>query len=38
MKFHLIDIDKWKRKPYFEHYLNQVTCTFSITATIDITA
>ncbi len=38
MKFNLIDIEKWGRKPYFEHYLNQVICTFSITANIDITA
>lgn len=22
MKFNLIDIDNWDRKPYFEHFLN----------------
>ena len=22
MKFNLIDIEDWNRKPYFEHYLN----------------
>jgi chloramphenicol O-acetyltransferase type A len=38
MKFNLIDIEKWDRKPYFEHYLNQVTCTFSLTTNINITA
>lgn len=38
MKFNLIDIEKWSRKPYFEYYLNQVICTFSITTNIDITA
>ncbi|MBM7588133.1 chloramphenicol O-acetyltransferase type A [Bacillus pakistanensis] len=38
MKFNLIELNNWNRKPYFEHYLNQVTCTFSITANIDITA
>lgn len=37
MIFKPIDMDNWTRKPYFEHYLNQVRCTFSITANIDIT-
>ncbi|TKI47913.1 MULTISPECIES: type A chloramphenicol O-acetyltransferase [Lysinibacillus] len=37
MKFNLINIDNWDRKPYFEHFLNHTTCTFSITANIDIT-
>jgi chloramphenicol O-acetyltransferase type A len=36
MKFHLINREKWDRKPYFEHYLQQ-KCTFSMTANIDIT-
>ncbi|UNK17889.1 type A chloramphenicol O-acetyltransferase [Paenibacillus sp. N3/727] len=38
MNFNLIDMESWNRKPYFEHYLNQVRCTFSITANIDITS
>lgn len=37
MKFNLIDIDQWDRKPYFEHYFNSVKCTYSITANIEIT-
>lgn len=37
MIFHPIDKDSWTRKPYFEHYLNQVRCTYSMTADIDIT-
>ncbi|MGG4496451.1 type A chloramphenicol O-acetyltransferase [Brevibacillus reuszeri] len=37
MKFHRIDLDSWNRKPYFDHYLNQVRCTFSMTANIDLT-
>ncbi|SFF47364.1 chloramphenicol O-acetyltransferase type A [Paenibacillus algorifonticola] len=37
MIFNLIDIDNWSRKPYFEHYLNHVRCTYSMTADIDIT-
>lgn len=36
--FHLIDLDHWGRKPYFEHYFNAVPCTYSMTANIDITA
>lgn len=37
MIFHEIDRDNWSRKPYFDHYLNQVRCTYSMTANIDIT-
>lgn len=37
MKFNLIDIEYWNRKPYFEHYLNSVRCTYSMTANIEIT-
>ncbi|SDD16507.1 chloramphenicol O-acetyltransferase type A [Paenibacillus sp. UNCCL117] len=37
MNFNLIDTDRWARKSYFEHYLNQVRCTYSMTADIDIT-
>ncbi|OME76914.1 type A chloramphenicol O-acetyltransferase [Paenibacillus sp. FSL A5-0031] len=36
MKFNPIVMDNWSRKPYFEHYLNNVRCTFSMTANIDI--
>ena len=34
--FKLIDKDTWKRKPYFEHYFNQIRCSYSITVNIDI--
>ncbi len=37
MVFNPIDLDNWSRKPYFEHYLNNVRCTYSMTANIDIT-
>ncbi|CAG7652226.1 type A chloramphenicol O-acetyltransferase [Paenibacillus allorhizosphaerae] len=37
MKFHPIDVNSWGRKPYFEHYLNNVRCTYSMTANVDIT-
>ncbi|MEW4109780.1 type A chloramphenicol O-acetyltransferase [Bacillus cereus group sp. BfR-BA-01399] len=37
MKFNLINLNTWNRKPYFEHFFNQTRCTFSMTANIDIT-
>jgi len=37
MIFNPIELDKWSRKPYFEHYLHQVRCTFSMTVNMDIT-
>lgn len=37
MKFHIINVEEWTRKPYYEHYLRSNKCTFSITVDIDIT-
>lgn len=37
MEFKLIDISKWDRREYFEHYLNQVPCTYSMTLNLDLT-
>jgi chloramphenicol O-acetyltransferase type A len=37
MIFNPIVIENWSRKPYFEHYLNNVRCTYSMTVNIDIT-
>lgn len=37
MIFNPIDTERWSRKPYFEHYLNHVRCTYSMTADLDIT-
>lgn len=36
MKFIPIDRSQWSREPYFEHYMNNVRCTFSLTANLDI--
>ncbi|WP_145411292.1 type A chloramphenicol O-acetyltransferase [Paenibacillus xylanexedens] len=36
MNFNIIDMHQWGRKPYFEHYLNHVCCTYSMTVQIDI--
>ena len=38
MIFRLIDMDRWKRKEYYEHYLNEVVCTYSLTANLDVTS
>lgn len=37
MSFHLIDISNWVRKDYYNHYMNELRCTYSLTANIDIT-
>ncbi|RJE88352.1 type A chloramphenicol O-acetyltransferase [Paenibacillus sp. 1011MAR3C5] len=36
MNFNRINMERWARKPYFEHYMNQVRCTYSMTANLDI--
>lgn len=35
--FQLIDKSTWKRTPYFNHFFNQIRCTYSITTNIEIT-
>lgn len=37
MGFHLIDVNTWSRKEYYEHYLNQVVCTYALTVNLDVT-
>lgn len=37
MKFNIIDTTTWNRKEHFEHYMNNVRCTYSIVVNIDIT-
>ncbi|MBS0623240.1 MAG: type A chloramphenicol O-acetyltransferase [Verrucomicrobia bacterium] len=37
MKFKLIDFPNWNRKEFFDHYLNNVSCTYSMTLNLDIT-
>lgn len=31
MEYKVIDRNNWQRKEYFEHYLKEVPCTYSIT-------
>ena len=37
MTFKLIDVDKWERKEFYEHFINEVICTYSTVVNIDIT-
>lgn len=37
MEFKKIDMKKWDRKEYFEHYYSDVPCTYSMTVKLDIT-
>ena len=38
MSFHLIDMANWDRRERYEHYLNDVRCTYSMTVDVDITS
>lgn len=38
MSFHLINLQTWERKEYYEHFINEVVCTYSVTVNLDITA
>lgn len=37
MAFHLIDIENWDRKEFYEHFIKDVVCTYSVTVNLDIT-
>lgn len=37
MDYKVIDIEKWERREFFEHYINAVPCTYSMTVKIDVT-
>lgn len=37
VNYEVIDIASWPRREYFEHYLNTVPCTYSMTVKLDIT-
>jgi chloramphenicol O-acetyltransferase type A len=37
MNFKTLDVSQWKRREYFEYYLNQVPCTYSMTLNLDLT-
>jgi len=37
MAFRLIDIERWDRKEFYEHFIKEVVCTYSVTVNLDIT-
>lgn len=37
MNFTLINMENWNRKEYYLHYMQNIRCTYSLTAHIDIT-
>ncbi|MGI6833678.1 MULTISPECIES: type A chloramphenicol O-acetyltransferase [Bacillus] len=37
MNFQTIDLDTWYRKSYFDHYMKEAKCSFSITANVNVT-
>ncbi len=37
MAFRLIDTENWERKGFYEHFINDVVCSYSVTVNIDIT-
>ena len=37
MMFNKIDLQTWSRKQSYDHYLNDVPCTYSMTVNLDIT-
>ena len=37
MAFRLINMDTWQRREFYEHFINEVVCTYSAVVNIDIT-
>ena len=37
MVFNLIDMENWERQEFYNHYINEVRCSYSATVNIDIT-
>ncbi|MCY7771522.1 type A chloramphenicol O-acetyltransferase [Bacillus haynesii] len=37
MNFQTIELDTWYRKTYFDHYMKEAKCSFSITANVNVT-
>lgn len=38
MAFTLIDLETWERREFYEHFINEVRCTYSTTVQLDITS
>ena len=37
MALKLIDLETWERREFYEHFINEVVCTYSAVVNIDIT-
>ena len=37
MAFQLIDLENWERREFYEHFIKEVVCTYSVVVNIDIT-
>ena len=37
MEIRLIDLENWERREYYEHFIKNVVCSYSVTVNIDIT-
>ena len=37
MAFQLIDLENWERREFYEHFISQVVCTYSVVVNLDIT-
>ena len=37
MSIKLIDMENWERREYYEHFINEVVCTYSVVVNVDIT-
>ena len=37
MPLHLIDMENWERREFYEHFIREVVCSYSITVNLDIT-
>ena len=37
MSLRLINLESWERKEFYEHFINEVVCTYSAVVNIDIT-
>ena len=37
MAFRRIDLENWERREFYEHFIKEVVCTYSVVVNIDIT-
>ena len=37
VEIRLIDLENWERREYYEHFIKNVVCSYSVTVNIDIT-